>query len=262
MPNRSLRIWGNLLLSAVLLSVYATSADVAHTGTDQSAQATQVSSSVYRGFAALCAVAKNENRYVREWVDHHKCLGFSRIYLYDHGSQERMSSQLEDHIASGFVSYTYFTGHHKKYSRDARPTSLEKFLLTAQGYAYKKCVKHHSKSHSFLGFIDIDEFLVLMDPGIVSVEQLLRPYSGFGGLAVHWQLVGSSNHTARPAGPVTTSYTHCVKPEAMENRQFKVFANTAARPVMQNPHRPRLFAPQNVPFPYLVNEHRKRIRSC
>eukprot|EP00198_Chlamydomonas_reinhardtii_P008948 XP_001698285.1 predicted protein [Chlamydomonas reinhardtii] len=188
MPNRSLRIWGNLLLSAVLLSVYATSADVAHTGTDQSAQATQVSSSVYRGFAALCAVAKNENRYVREWVDHHKCLGFSRIYLYDHGSQERMSSQLEDHIASGFVSYTYFTGHHKKYSRDARPTSLEKFLLTAQGYAYKKCVKHHSKSHSFLGFIDIDEFLVLMDPGIVSVEQLLRPYSGFGGLAVHWQL--------------------------------------------------------------------------
>lgn len=75
MPNRSLRIWGNLLLSAVLLSVYATSADVAHTGTDQSAQATQVSSSVYRGFAALCAVAKNENRYVREWVDHHKCLG-------------------------------------------------------------------------------------------------------------------------------------------------------------------------------------------
>lgn len=29
---------------------------------------------------------------------------------------------------------------------------------------------------------------------------------------------------------------------------------------MQNPHRPRLFAPQNVPFPYLVNEHRKRIR--
>lgn len=81
-----------------------------------------------------------------------------------------------------------------------RPT-LSPTLVVAASYA---ACRHHSKSHSFLGFIDIDEFLVLMDPGIVSVEQLLRPYSGFGGLAVHWQLVGSSNHTARPAGPVTT----------------------------------------------------------
>lgn len=27
------------------------------------------------GYAAICAVAKNENRYVREWVEYHKCLG-------------------------------------------------------------------------------------------------------------------------------------------------------------------------------------------
>jgi hypothetical protein len=27
------------------------------------------------GYSALCAVGRNENRYVREWVEYHKCLG-------------------------------------------------------------------------------------------------------------------------------------------------------------------------------------------
>lgn len=31
--------------------------------------------STYVGYAAICVVGKNENRYIREWVDYHKCLG-------------------------------------------------------------------------------------------------------------------------------------------------------------------------------------------
>lgn len=27
------------------------------------------------GYSALCVVGKDENLYVREWVDYHKCLG-------------------------------------------------------------------------------------------------------------------------------------------------------------------------------------------
>ncbi len=67
--------------------------------------------------------------------------------------------------------------------------------------------RSHRKKHSFLGFIDIDEFLVFTDPGITSVEQLLRPFNDTGGLALHWQLVGSSNHTARPDAPVTSRWS-------------------------------------------------------
>ncbi len=28
-------------------------------------------------YSAICVVAKNENRYIREWVEYHKCLGGS-----------------------------------------------------------------------------------------------------------------------------------------------------------------------------------------
>lgn len=63
------------------------------------------------------------------------------------------------------------------------------------------CRQHGSK-HVFLGFIDFDEFLIFIDHNITHVEQLLRPYEQYGGLAVHWVLVGPSNHSERPNGAV------------------------------------------------------------
>ena len=31
---------------------------------------------------ALCCIAKNEDRYIHEWVDYHLKLGFDKIYIY------------------------------------------------------------------------------------------------------------------------------------------------------------------------------------
>lgn len=58
--------------------------------------------------------------------------------------------------------------------------------------------RQHRKHHTFLGFIDFDEFLVFTNPNITSVNQLLKPYAAYGGLALHWILAGANNHTARP----------------------------------------------------------------
>ena len=35
---------------------------------------------------ALCAIAKNENLYIREWVEYYMKLGFSNIILYDNNN--------------------------------------------------------------------------------------------------------------------------------------------------------------------------------
>ena len=51
-----------------------------------------------------------------------------------------MSEQVADHIASGFVQYSYFEGHHQKF-KSGFSSSLERFSRTAQGHAYKQCVK-------------------------------------------------------------------------------------------------------------------------
>ena len=38
--------------------------------------------------SAVCAVARNENAYLLEWIDYHLNLGFDKIFLYDNNDPE------------------------------------------------------------------------------------------------------------------------------------------------------------------------------
>ncbi|KAG2449567.1 hypothetical protein HYH02_005100 [Chlamydomonas schloesseri] len=226
-------------------------------------------------YSALCAVGRNENRYVKEWVDYHKCLGFSRIYLYDHGSTVPMSEQLKGHIASGFLTYVNFSAAHRKF-QEGYTSDLDRFMSTVQGQAYKHCVDTWGGRHTFIGFIDLDEFMVLYDPGVRSVNNLLRDYEQHPGLSIYWVLLGSSGHTTRPQAPVVESYTACTPHDHKFNTQFKTFVNTRFKPTMYSPHRAVFNAsssssaaaanaaaagssPDGGLEPYMVNEHRQRI---
>lgn len=40
-----------------------------------------------------------------------------------------------------------------------------------------------------MAFIDADEFLVLKDPDMAAMPQLLREYTQFGALAINWQVL-------------------------------------------------------------------------
>ena len=54
---------------------------------------------------ALCALAKNENLYIREWVNWYKKLGVSKIFLYDNNDidGEHFEDVISDYINTGFV---------------------------------------------------------------------------------------------------------------------------------------------------------------
>ena len=43
------------------------------------------------------------------------------------------------------------------------------FLFT-QGYAYQECLEKYSSSHTFIGFIDLDEFIVINDTKVRQME--------------------------------------------------------------------------------------------
>ncbi len=86
------------------------------------------------GYSAVCAVAKNENRYVREWLTYHKCIGehtciassvpmqtgcydhgarcvgINKIYLYDHQSIVPLDGEIKDFLEQGFAEYISFNG--------------------------------------------------------------------------------------------------------------------------------------------------------
>ena len=76
----------------------------------------------------LCAIAKMENHYLREWVEYYKGLGITKIMLYDNNDPdgERFDDVISDFINDGFVEVTDYRG--KKNS---------------QGLAYLDCYSRH-----------------------------------------------------------------------------------------------------------------------
>ena len=91
----------------------------------------------------ICAVAKNENPYINDWVNWHLNLGFDKIYLYD-------NNDLSTEFVGNFIDQK-----DKVEIIDIRGKK-EKILQI-------KCFNEFYNSHTFdwCAFLDIDEYIVL-----------------------------------------------------------------------------------------------------
>ena len=94
----------------------------------------------------LCAVAKQENNYIREFVNYYKKFGVDKIFIYDNNNLngEKFDNILSDYINSRYVEIINKRG--KFYSQ---------FLI------YQNCYQRNYKKYNWLIFYDIDEFIFL-----------------------------------------------------------------------------------------------------
>jgi hypothetical protein len=153
------------------------------------------------------------------------------VPLQDHNSSTPLSEHIPDWISSGVVVYTRFAGQQLSGGRK------KQFSSTGQGYGYQDCLARARGRHTWLAFLDSDEFLVLTGASR-NIGQLLREYETFGGLAVNWRMFGSSGHRARPGLPTLQAYTRSI-PDHLpsDNMHVKAIVNVrfAAAPGT-NPH--------------------------
>lgn len=94
----------------------------------------------------LCGIGKLENRYIREWVEYHFDMGLTNIVLYDNNDidGEHFEDVIGDYIKSGYVILKNWRGR-----------------KLAQIPAYNSCYNEYKGQYDWIGFWDIDEFLVL-----------------------------------------------------------------------------------------------------
>ena len=131
-------------------------------------------------YLSICAIVKDENDYLPEWVHYHKLIGVERFYIYDNGSAVPIRKTLEKEIASGLVIVFDFLGP------------------AMQIEAYMNCVQRLRGVCNWIAFIDIDEFICLKKGS--DLREFLRPYQAYGGLVANWQTFGPSGHQVRPKG--------------------------------------------------------------
>lgn len=165
---------------------------------------------------AICAIAKDEDEYLTEWVEHHAKLGASRIYLFDNNSTRPQNLFLMDYIRSGFVEYFTIGGYKEP---------------NAQLHAYERCLHEYRDQHDYIAFIDVDEFIVINNSAR-SVPDILDDYSDCGGLALNWMIFGSAGQIQQPKGRVLETFHQCYK-----HPLVKLIVNTQrAIGIKSNPH--------------------------
>ncbi|KAL4447479.1 hypothetical protein ABPG75_004698 [Micractinium tetrahymenae] len=184
------------------------------------------------GYVAICVVARDAHADLLEWVNHHLRLGVSKIYLWDHASDPPMESVVKGFISAGIVQYQHFT-------------SVPHPSGKPQLYAYDQCLQQHGARHTWMGFIDVDEFLMFRDPwpSVQSLPRFLSEFAGPGappnansGVGVHWLIFGSSGHASRPPSGVLRSYHRCLQLWHAQHCLVKTIVRTACTVAAEGPH--------------------------
>lgn len=167
-----------------------------------------------KGYVSICAAVRDSHDDIIEWVQHHLQLGIHPIYVYDHASHPPMEKVLRKFIDSGDVVYQGF----KDFDHQSGKPQL---------WAYDECLKNHGSKHTWIAFIDVDEFLIFKDgPPIQSLPLLLKEFEEHSALAINWILFGSSGHVNRPSKKVLGSYYRCMPKLHTQHLFIKTIANT------------------------------------
>ena len=93
-------------------------------------------------YISICGIFKDEGPYLKEWIEYNKIIGVDHIYLYNNNSRDNYYEILEPYIKSKFITLVDW-----KYEQK-------------QMEAYHHCFDNYKNETSWLGFIDIDEFIV------------------------------------------------------------------------------------------------------
>jgi hypothetical protein len=141
---------------------------------------------------AICAIAKNENEYIREWVEHHLNLGFDKIYLWDNNDLkgERFESVINDYIQNEKVIILD--------CRDKRYFQRE---------AYTQFYRSYSAAFDWCAFIDIDEFICLNVYKNIRDYLSARIFQNYYAIRLNWVVFGDDGKIDKESGNVMDRFT-------------------------------------------------------
>ena len=152
-------------------------------------------------YLAVCAIAKNEGPYFKEWIEWHQKQGVEKFYVYDNESTDCTKEVLAPFIESGLVDYTYFPGQKRQLA------------------AYDDCFERHRLETRWLAVIDLDEFIVPQKDK--SIPEFLRRMENFSAVEINWLVYGSGGAKTKEPGGVMERFRRHSLPEHRLNTHVK-----------------------------------------
>ena len=144
-------------------------------------------------YCAVCLIAREENKYIREWAEYHLRIGFDTLLIYDNESRVPLAEELADLVALGRVIMHEI------------PSDPRGWIKT-QGNAYTDCMARYRDAFKWIAVIDSDEFLLPRQTR--DIKEFLAEYEGYGGVAVNWVMFGSSGVARNESGSQIFTFIH------------------------------------------------------
>jgi hypothetical protein len=163
---------------------------------------------------AVTAIFQNEARFLKEWIDFHLLMGARFFYLFDHFSEDAPEKVLKPYISDGSVKLVSWP---ILYSNVYEWTEL-------QCLAYERALHWAANKTKWLALLDVDEFLFSPSGDLLGI---LDEYEAFGGVAVNWQVFGTSNVARIPKGKKMTDLLYL---KAIEDQSTNLHVKSIVRP--------------------------------
>lgn len=126
-------------------------------------------------FLSVCAIFKNEAKYLKEWIEYHRLVGVDHFYLYNNNSSDRPDKVLKSYIDKGIVTLINWPdrlGH----QRDTFMWSLGVQIPAYENAIYWTALK----KTEWLAVLDVDEFLIPIE-GNALIDMLVK-YKQYPGV--------------------------------------------------------------------------------
>ena len=145
----------------------------------------------------ICAISKNEGKYLVEWILFHQIVGVEHITIYDNGSTDDTLEVLQPFVESGFVTVISWP-----------------MPSPSQFAAYQHFIDRHRDESIWAAFIDVDEFL--FSPVFPTISDALDaiPHRR-SAVGVNWMVCGNSGRQAYSSEPMIERFTwrlYCSNP--------------------------------------------------
>jgi hypothetical protein len=154
-------------------------------------------------YSSIHMMFKDEESILKEWLDYYLIIGIDHFYLYDHNSTDDSVNIIKPYVEKGLITLKQHKG-----SFNELHSLMNETLKTVRGET------------KWLAFFDSDEFLVLKTCD--NIKDFLIQYEYAGGIAVNWQMFGTSNVESIPKDKtLIETLTMKLKKDHNENHVFK-----------------------------------------
>jgi len=154
-----------------------------------------------RAYLSICAIYRNEARYLEEWLEFHRLVGVERFFLYNNRSTDDHLEVLAPYVDDGTVVWRDWP------------------MFPGQREAFDRCLADHRDESRWIAFIDLDEFL--FSPTRRLLPEVLTRFEEHPGVVVNMIYYGTSGHETPPPGLAIENYTRRLRLDRPRNRAVK-----------------------------------------